>query len=132
MKDRTLGAAIARLRKERGLTQLELARQMGVTDKAVSKWERDLSCPDIASIPRLAEFFGVSADELLQVDRAAPEGKEPLRGTAELILRAVALAMGVAAAVLSFLGELEPREGMGLLGLGLAALALRAFIKEEK
>ena len=74
----------------------------------------------------------MSADELLQVDRTAPEGKEPLRGTAELVLRAVALAMGVAAAVLSFLGELEPREGMGLLGLGLAALALRAFIKEEK
>lgn len=114
------------------MTQLELARQMGVTDKAVSKWERDLSCPDIASIPRLAELFQVSADELLQVNHAAPEKGGSLRETAGLALRAVALAMGVAAAVLSLLGALEPRDGMGLLGLGLAALALWAFAKEEK
>lgn len=40
---KTLGARIATLRKEKGMTQLELAQQMGVTDKAVSKWERDLS-----------------------------------------------------------------------------------------
>ncbi len=40
---KTMGALIAQLRKEKGMTQLELAQQMGVTDKAVSKWERDLS-----------------------------------------------------------------------------------------
>ena len=39
------------------MTQLELADRMGVTDKAVSKWERDVSCPDIASMPRLAEVL---------------------------------------------------------------------------
>lgn len=39
----TLGGRIARLRKENGMTQLELADRMGVTDKAVSKWERDVS-----------------------------------------------------------------------------------------
>ena len=43
MKQQTLGATIASLRKERGMTQLELANQMGVTDKAVSKWEREVS-----------------------------------------------------------------------------------------
>ena len=40
---KTLGARIAALRKEKGMTQLELAQQMGVTDKAVSKWERGVS-----------------------------------------------------------------------------------------
>ena len=49
MKQQTLGMMITSLRKEQGMTQLELAEKMGVTDKAVSKWERDLSCPDVNS-----------------------------------------------------------------------------------
>ena len=43
MRNRTFGMLIAEYRKEKGMTQLELAEKMGVTDKAVSKWERDLS-----------------------------------------------------------------------------------------
>lgn len=58
---------ISSLRKEKGMTQLELAEKMRVTDKAVSKWERDLSFPDINSIPKLAEIFEVSVDDLMQV-----------------------------------------------------------------
>lgn len=50
MKKQTLGMMISSLRKEKGMTQLELAEKMGVTDKAVSKWERDLSFPDINSM----------------------------------------------------------------------------------
>ncbi|WP_025985832.1 helix-turn-helix domain-containing protein [Streptococcus mutans] len=49
------------------MTQLELAEKMRVTDKAVSKWERDLSFPGINSIPKLAEIFEVSVDDLMQV-----------------------------------------------------------------
>ena len=64
---KTLGMMIAELRKEKGMTQLELAEKMGVTDKAVSKWERDLSCPDINSLPNLAEILGVSVDHLTKV-----------------------------------------------------------------
>ena len=60
MKKKTLGMMIASLRKENGMTQLDLAEKMGVTDKAVSKWERDLSCPDVNTIPKLAEVFGIT------------------------------------------------------------------------
>ncbi|MBR0179714.1 MAG: helix-turn-helix domain-containing protein, partial [Firmicutes bacterium] len=48
MNKTTMGQLIATKRKELGLTQQELADKMGVTDKAVSKWERDLSCPDVS------------------------------------------------------------------------------------
>ena len=48
---KTLGMLISETRKQKGMTQLELAEKMGVTDKAVSKWERDLSCPDVSSLP---------------------------------------------------------------------------------
>ena len=51
MIKQTMGDKICALRKEKGLTQKELADQMNVTDKAVSKWERNISCPDISSIP---------------------------------------------------------------------------------
>ncbi|MFR5600217.1 MAG: helix-turn-helix domain-containing protein, partial [Holdemania filiformis] len=61
----TMGMVITSLRKAQGMTQAELAEKMQVTDKAVSKWERDLSCPDIQSLPRLAEILEVSVEELM-------------------------------------------------------------------
>lgn len=124
MEKQTLGAKIAALRKECGMTQLELADKMGVTDKAVSKWERDLSCPDVNTIPKLAELFGVSVDELMQVKTASPKKDKDLQPMINLILRGVALAMGVAVFVLNFLGELDAGSGMGMLGIGLACLSL--------
>lgn len=69
--EQTLGKRIAHHRKRLGLTQDALAEQLGITAQAVSKWENDLSCPDIAMLPRLAEFFGITTDELL--GREAPE-----------------------------------------------------------
>ena len=119
----TLGDRIAALRKQKGLTQAQLAQQLHVTDKAVSKWERNLSCPDIATLPQLAAALEVSTEALLEGSKAhtAPRQAPDIL---HLILRAVALAMGVAVAVLSGLGKLDARTGMGLLGIGLAALAL--------
>ena len=60
-----IGKFISELRKSKGLTQKDLAEQMGVTDKAVSKWERGQSYPDISLIIPLSELFGVTANELL-------------------------------------------------------------------
>lgn len=128
MKQQTFGATVAALRKERGMTQLDLAEQMGVTDKAVSKWERDLSLPDTASLPKLAETLGVTVDELM-LGRPANPGAAPAPAPSEaarlvpLILQGVALAMGVAVTVLSALHQLEAESAFPMLGLGLACLA---------
>ena len=59
-----VGAFLAQLRKEKGYTQKELAEKLWVSDKAVSKWERALSMPDIALLTPLARCLGVSVTEL--------------------------------------------------------------------
>lgn len=51
------------------MTQNDLAEKMNVTDKAVSKWERNLSCPDVNSIPKLAKILGISVEELLNAQK---------------------------------------------------------------
>ena len=65
MSNKSIGEVISSLRKEKGMTQSDLAEKMNVTDKAVSKWERNLSCPDVNSIPKLAEILGTTVEELL-------------------------------------------------------------------
>ncbi len=66
--EQTLGKRIMEHRKRLGLTQDALAEKLGITAQAVSKWENDLSCPDIAMLPRLATLFGISTDALLGMD----------------------------------------------------------------
>ena len=63
--DMTIGKRIAHLRKEKGMTQEELAQHMGISPQAVSKWENDQTCPDISALPKLARLFDVTVDELL-------------------------------------------------------------------
>ena len=73
----TLGKRIAANRKRLGLTQDRLADLLGVTAQAVSKWENDQSCPDIQTLPRLAEIFGITTDALLGTGRAVETTVEP-------------------------------------------------------
>lgn len=63
--EQTLGKRIAENRKRLALTQDALAEQLGVTAQAVSKWENDQSCPDITMLPKLADIFGITTDDLL-------------------------------------------------------------------
>lgn len=67
--ENTLGRRIADLRRQRDLTQEEVAQAMNVSSQAVSKWENDLSCPDVLALPQLAKLLGVTVDELLGGDR---------------------------------------------------------------
>lgn len=71
MKD-TIGKRISARRRELGLTQEGLAELMGVSAQAVSKWENDLSCPDITLICDLAKTLKMSTDELLSGKEEAP------------------------------------------------------------
>ncbi len=134
MAERSMGELICALRKEKGLTQRELAEKLNVTDKAVSKWERNLSCPDVGSIPALADILGLSADALLRAARV-PDPASKTGQAAKLrdtVLKALPLAMGVAVIVSSILGALDWNSGLRMLGIGLVCLALRAFIQDEK
>lgn len=65
MEVQTMGKRITALRKEKGMTQEQLAERLGVSAQAVSKWENDVSCPDISVLTELAKTLGVSTDELL-------------------------------------------------------------------
>ena len=76
------GTTIRQLREAHHLTQSQLADILGVTAKAVSKWERDLSCPDINSLPSLAEVLGVSVEELMQVEGISEKLAERILGEA--------------------------------------------------
>ena len=68
MDQEKTGGLIRTLRQSRRMTQLELAKQLGVSDKAVSKWERGLGCPDVSLLPALSEAFGVDVGALLEGD----------------------------------------------------------------
>lgn len=72
MERKTIGAFLAVLRKASGMTQQQVADRLNVSNKTVSKWERDESLPDITLIPALAEMFSVTSDEILRGQRMDP------------------------------------------------------------
>ena len=63
-----IGNKIRELRKQRGITQEQLANRIGVSFQAVSKWENNIALPDIALAPALASYFGVTMDTLFDYD----------------------------------------------------------------
>ena len=63
----TMGEKIQDLRRRSGMSQDALAEQLGVSRQAVSKWENDLSCPDISLLPGLCRILGITSDELLSL-----------------------------------------------------------------
>lgn len=87
----TFGNTISSLRKEKGITQEVLAQALDVTNQAVSKWESDQCCPDTMMLPRIADFFEVSIDELFGRAPAAQEASA-LPWKDDGVLRAVLFA----------------------------------------
>lgn len=95
MVDRNKFAAfVSARRRAKGLTQRQLAEQLHVSDKAVSKWERGLSLPDIAVLEPLADALGVTVTELLRGEALAPETRLDLREVNTLVADSLKLAHG--------------------------------------
>ena len=94
MAQSTLGSYIRSLRIKNGMTQQALAEKIHVTDKAVSKWERDLSYPDIRIFPQLADILGVTVSDLIRASEGGSseellkqyEGISDLRAPLHIIL----------------------------------------------
>ena len=124
---------IISLRQTTGMTQSELAEKLNYSDKAVSKWERNLSFPDVSSLPRLAEIFGLSVDELLKYKSPEEQkSKQDIQALIGLIAQALTVAMGVALVVLSLLKQIDMYEGFTLAGLGIFAAGLNMLLNRKK
>ncbi len=136
MSQITLGEMIAKLRKENNMTQVQLAEKMNVTDKAVSKWERDLSCPDVDSLSRLGEIFTISVDELLSVKNQKKEVDKPKnksQSIIDLILQGVGLAMGIAVTVLNIVADdLNMKSSMVMLGIGMSCFGIFLLRRDSR
>lgn len=76
MEKKTMGTFISALRRANGMTQQDLADMLNVSNKAVSRWERDECAPDLSLIPAIAEIFGITCDELLRGERIIGDEQE--------------------------------------------------------
>lgn len=88
--EKTIGKKLYELRKQTGFTQDYVAERLGVSAQAVSKWENDIACPDIMTLPNIANLYGITIDELFKNEEVQSNVKyEKTKKTNEneLILR---------------------------------------------
>ena len=131
MTNKSMGDIICALRKEKEMTQKDLADMLNITDKAVSKWERNIAFPDTATIPKIAEIFGVSVEELMNAKSIPGNRRKGTPCLLNVILKAVPTAMGIAVVVSSLLDELDMKSGFTMLGIGLACVGIYQLKTKE-
>lgn len=76
MNQEEIGKFIAKYRKEKNLTQAQLAEKLNITDRAVSKWENGKSMPDSSIMLELCEILGITVNELLSGEKITMENSE--------------------------------------------------------
>lgn len=129
----SIGSLISSRRKEKNMTQNDLALKLNVTDKAVSKWERDICFPDVALLPEIAEILDLNLEDLiLGRKRTSPN-------LFDLVLTAVSFAMGMAVFILSVLERLgfsndfvQSIDLLGMCGLGIILISFKSLKKISK
>ena len=137
MEEKKFCDVIVELRKSQGLTQQDLAKKLNITDKAVSKWERGLSYPDITSISTLASALNVESSYLIDLckkdDSTNPYAdKEDSAQLFNLICNGLGVAMSVAVIVLSIIDKLEIKDALTMLAIGLFAISLSLLSKKQE
>lgn len=134
---KTFADVIVELRKEKGFTQQDLANRLHITDKAVSKWERGLSYPDITSISTLANILDVDSSYLIDLCKSEDnpylkcDKKEDIKKLIQIILKSIGLAMGVSVAVLNIMNQLSVKDSIIMLSTGLACLGISSISNEK-
>lgn len=129
----SIGSLISSRRKEKNMTQNDLALKLNVTDKAVSKWERDICFPDVALLPEIAEILDLNLEDLI-LGR-----KKTSSNLFDLVLTAVSFAMGTAVFILSVLERLgfsndsvQSIDLLGMCGLGIILISFKSLKKISK
>ena len=109
----TLGFRIARLRKEKGFTQQELAEILNYSDKSISKWERGEGVPDIYILKQIAELYGVTVNDIIEMDSISKESTprvNKLKNRILITLMSIMLVWFVATIAHSILKIIFPNE----------------------
>lgn len=129
----SIGSLISSRRKEKNMPQNDLALKLNVTDKAVSKWERDICFPDVALLPEIAEILDLNLEDLI-LGR-----KRTSSNLFDLVLTAVSFAMGTAVFILSVLERLgfsndsvQSIDLLGMCGLGIILISFKSLKKISK
>ena len=128
MDAKTFGAFLAQVRRAQGLTQAELAEQLHVTDKAVSRWERGVGLPDINTLEPLADALGLSLADLMHCHdpgQGAPAAPVPLEDFFSMLRRqhtvdwhSVRVAMLCLSVALALWGDADlPRNALPSIGM---------------
>lgn len=142
MEKKTIGKFISALRRASGMTQKELGERLYVSDKTVSRWERDECTPELALLPAMAEIFGITTDELLRGERnspsAAPNQGQQARSDKQfrLLLRSRTVrfrnlsmvSVGIALAALILAVVINISFFKGVLAFGVGAVGILAAL----
>lgn len=130
MEKKTMGGFMAALRKANGMTQKELAERLNVSDKTVSRWERDDGAPELSLIPVIAEIFGVTCDELLRGQRQSPALRAETDGETDPSPKAEKQRQWLLKSTLSqYKGQTYLAMGVSVVGLMAALVCNLAFLK---
>lgn len=130
MEKKTIGGFIAALRKANGMTQKDLAEQLNVSDKTVSRWERDDGAPDLAVIPVIAEIFNVTCDELLRGERKSPTERAETTDETESTPKAEKQRQRLLKSTLSqYQNRTYIAMGISVVGMIVALICNLAFLK---